>query len=463
MKFRCFFASRKSAGQLISHAPANSVRHFTGDGASRIEKHRLSAELELVAGSQNPGFLTDPYFINKAVSLCAKSPSFFFTVVDMYAKYGDIVTAHQMFDEMPVRNAVTWNSLISGYLDANFPVIAVRLFIEMLREGTSVTPFSLSSCLVGCSDLEDRKLGEQLHGVSLKSGFGYHVVVGTVLIDMYSKCCNVDNSKLVYERMVDKNVITWTSMVTAYSRNEKPYEAMMLTREMMRFGLKPNGLTYNSLLSSFSTPDYLECCKQVHCCIIRRGLESNEYVAATLVTVYSKCSNRVEDFVKVCSGVTIWDQVSWNALIAGYCNLECGKEALRCFCEMRQAGIDGDLYTFTSLLGAIGNSSFLEEGREVHAVISKTQYASSLSVQNGIVSMYARCGAMDESTRMFLLMPKHDIISWNSLLTACAHHGYGNEAVELFEDMRKGQTKPDGTSFLAVLSACSHVALRQCC
>ncbi|CAN1808756.1 Pentatricopeptide repeat-containing protein At4g13650 [Linum perenne] len=433
-------AWKLAAGHLISRAPATAC------------------------SVENPGCLSDPYFINKAVSFCAKSCSVSSAVVDMYAKYGDIWSAHKLFDELPERNTVTWNSLISGYLDADSPKLAVRLFVEMLREeATSVTPFTLSSCLVGCSQLEDRELGEQIHGVSLKSGFGYHVVVGTVLIDMYSKSCSIGESKLVFDRMVGKNVITWTSMVTAYSQNHRPYEAMVLAREMMECGLRLNSVTYNSLLSSFSSPDYLDCCKQVHCRVIREGFESNRYIAVTLVAVYSKCCNRVEEFVKLCSNVTIWDQVSWNALISGYCNLEREKEALRCFCEMRRVGIDGDFYTFTSLLGAIGNSSFLEEGREIHALVSKTGYASSLCIQNGVVSMYARCGSIEESKRMFRMMPEHDVVSWNSLMTACAHHGYGEEAVELFEEMMKKKSvmmiNPDATTFLAVLSACSHAGV----
>ncbi|CAL1404244.1 unnamed protein product [Linum trigynum] len=451
----------KPAWLLISGASTFSRRCFASfrpEWAYRLEKSQAfeecdtkqqrSAELGLFAGFHIAGSLTDPYFINKAVSFCAKSASFlagiqlhspivklgftsnvyvYSAVVYMYSKCGDIQSAQKIFDEMPERNVVTWNSLISGYLDANFPKVAVQLFVEMLRQENSVTPFSLSSCLVSCSQLEHRDLGEQLHAISLKAGFGNHVVVGTGLIDMYSKSCSVGLSKLVFDRIADKNLITWTSMVTAYSQNEEPCEAMVLVREMIQLGLKLNGVTFNSLLSSFSTPDHLECCKQVHCCIIRQGLESNEYITATLVTVYSKCSRSLEEFVKACSGVAIWDQVSWNAVIAGYCNLECEKEAFRCFCEMRQTGTDGDFYTFTSLVGVIGSSSFLEEGREVHALISKTRYASSLHVQNGLVSMYARCGAIDESKRIFWSMPKHDVVSWNSLLTACAHHGYGKE------------------------------------
>jgi pentatricopeptide repeat protein len=291
----------------------------------------------------------------------------------------------------------------------------------------------------------------------LKTGLGYNVVVGTSLVDMYSKCGDVDDSRLVFDHMVNRNVITWTSMVTGYSQIEKPDEAMALVKEMVLQDLRPNCVTYNSLLSSFSGPDCLSYCLQVHCCIIQLGLESNVYIAATLVTVYSKCSSSLEDFKKVCSVVMTCDNIAWNAVIAGYSKLGRHEEALRCFHEMKQAGIDIDSYTLTSVVGAIGNSSFLEEGKAMHALIHRTGYISHLNVQNGLVSMYARCGAIGDSKRVFWFMEEHDVISWNALLTAFAHHGYGREAVELFEQMRKTEIKPNSSTFLAVLCACSHV------
>ncbi|KAF9675381.1 hypothetical protein SADUNF_Sadunf09G0026400 [Salix dunnii] len=129
---------------------------------------------------------------------------------------------------------------------------------------------------------------------------------------------------------------------------------------MARQDLRPNCVTYNSLLSSFSGPDCLSYCLQVHCRIIQLGLESNVYITATLVTVYSKCSSSLEDFKKVCSVVMTCDHIAWNAVIAGYSNLGRHEEALRCFHEMKQADIDIDSYTLTSMIAARSAKKLLE-------------------------------------------------------------------------------------------------------
>lgn len=471
----------KSANHLLSRA-LTAHNHPEEHSNSRTFNGNQNApsplDSDLIAELTRHDSLSNPHFLNKIVSFCAKSGSFHLgiqihstilkfgfisnvyissAVVDMYAKCGEISSARLLFDQMPQRTAVTWNSLISGYLAVNCPKIAIELFIKMLKAAINVTAYSVSSCLAGCSQLEAREVGSQVHGLILKTGLGYNVVVGTGLVDMYSKCGDVDDSRLVFDHMVNRNVITWTSMVTGYSLIEKPDEAMSLVREMARRDLRPNCVTYNSLLSSFSGPDCLSYCLQVHCCIIQLGLESNVYIAATLVTVYSKCSSSLEDFRKLCSVVMTCDHIAWNAVIAGYSNLGRHEEALRCFHEMKQADIDIDSYALTSMVGAIGNSSFLEEGKAMHALIHRTGYISHLNVQNGLVSMYARCGAIGDSKRVFWFMEEHDVISWNALLTAFAHHGYGREAVELFEQMRKTEIKPNSSTFLAVLCACSHV------
>lgn len=157
----------------------------------------------------------------------------------------------------------------------------------------------------------------------------------TGLVDMYSKCCNVEDSRRVFDQTQVKNVITRTTMVTGYAQNGQPIQAMILVREMMRLGLRTNIVTYNSFMSSFSRMEYLDCCRQIHGQVIREGFESNIYIMVTLVTVHSKCNCSLEDFQKVCSGVTRWEQISWNAVIAGICNFECGEQALNCFSEMR--------------------------------------------------------------------------------------------------------------------------------
>ncbi|CAL8999151.1 unnamed protein product [Prunus brigantina] len=444
-----------------------------------IQKLAKPFGLELLAQLQQGGSPT-PQTLNKIISSCATSTSLDLGIrlhavviklgfcsniyicsalVDMYGKCGSLANAQKQFDEMSDRNVVTWNSLISGYLQAELPKRAIGLFLEMLKVGVVPTPFSLSGALVGCSQLEAEELGAQVHGLSLKTGLFYNVVVGTGLIDMYSKCCSVNDSRRVFNQMPERNVITWTSMVTGYAQNGQSDEAMILAREMLRLGLKPNYVTYNSLLSSFSSPDFWDHCRQIHCRIMKEGFEFNVYIVVTLLTIYSDCSNSMEDFQKLCSCVAIWDQISWNAVIAGFSNIGSCEEALKCFSDMRQARVATNFFTFASILRAVGTLSDLEAGKKIHALIFKSGQASNFCVQNGLVSMYARCGAIHDSKWVFTLMNEHDVVSWNSLLAGYAHHGFGLETVELFEQMRRAGVKPDNTTFLIVLTACSHVGL----
>lgn len=486
--------SLQKAAKTANHVIYRALTTYTLHNEADPEDHFVSSNVQIFSHDEKPanpvdldllvqlrhGSLPTPHILNKVVSLCAQlgfldmgiqvhstvikmgfSSNVFIcsALVDMYGKCAAISSAQKLFEEMPQRNVVTWNSLISGYLHVGCSGFAIDLFPEMLRVGIALTPFSVSAVLVGCSQLENGELGTQVHGLSLKMGFCYNVVVGTGLIDMYSKCWSVDDSRRVFDQMPDRNVITWTSMVTGYAQNQQPDEAMMLVKEMLRFDLRPNYVTYNSLLSSFASPDYLDNCKQIHCQIIQEGLESNAYIVVTLVIAYSECCGSLDDFQKICSSVTRWDQISWNAVISGFNNLGEGEEALKCFSEMRQAGVDVDFFTFTSILRAVGIVSAIEEGKQLHALVLKSGHAANLYVQNGLVSVYARCGAINDSKRVFLSMDKHDVISWNSLLSGCAHNGYGREAVELFEQMRRTTIKPDNTTFLAVLTACSHVGL----
>ncbi|XP_038706358.1 putative pentatricopeptide repeat-containing protein At3g15130 [Tripterygium wilfordii] len=479
------FYVQRAAGrthQLISRALTTCNNgDVTGlqEDCDSSENYR-QVDLDLISQLQHyhhHGCLSNPYFLNKTISCCARW-SFLdvgiqvhstivklgFTsnlhictaLVDMYGKCSEVKTAHKLFNEMPERNVVTWNSLIYGYMHVECPEVAVQIFIKLLRAGLVPSSFSFSTCLAGCAEMGHLDFGTQVHGLCLKAGFSNNVVVGTVLIDMYSKGCNVEYAKRVFDCLDNRNVVTWTSVVTGYANNGEPDVAMLLAREMLQLGIRTNYVTYNCLLTSFSSPSCFIYCKQVHCRIILEGLESNMYIEVTLLTAYSKCSDSLEDFLKVCSTVTWWEQISWNAVIGGFCNLGYDKEAFKLFSEMRQAGICVDLFSFTSILGSIGNTSALQEGKQTHVLILKTGYASNMYIQNGLVSMYARSGAIEDAKRVFISMDKHDVISWNSLLSGCAHHGYGKETIDFFEKMKRTEVKPDSTTYLALLSACSH-------
>ncbi|GAA0150669.1 hypothetical protein LIER_09554 [Lithospermum erythrorhizon] len=360
---------------------------------------------------------------------------------------------------MPERNDVTWNTLISAYLDGHYTEYAINLFIEMQSLGVLLSPFSLSGALVACVQLEEDALGEQVHCLSLKLGLDCDVVVGTGLIDMYAKCGDVVASRRVFDQLRNKSVMCWSSMVSAYSRNDCLDEAMVMLRGMLRESNRPFNLTYNNLLSSCCCPVDLPICNEIHSLIIKEGFESDTYVVVTLLIAYSECFCSIEDFYKVCFSLTEWDQVAWNAVIAGFSNLGIGDEAVKCFSRMREAGISVDYFTFSSVITSLGTMLAIEEGTQIHGLIFKTGNDLNIYVLNSLVSMYARCDRIEEAKKVFFSMQKHDVISWNGLLSGCAYHGYTREVVEIFEKMRRSVVKPNPTTFLIVLSACSHGGL----
>ncbi|PWA40346.1 Pentatricopeptide repeat-containing protein [Artemisia annua] len=334
--------------------------------------------------------------------------------------------------------------------------VLVELFVEMVRLGVGPSEFTVSSVIVACSRLEALKLGEGIYGFCVKSGF-VNVVVGTALLEMYWKCCDVEGSRRVFDDLTYKNVVTWTSMITGYAQNGRNDNAMYMIREMLALGHKADHITYNSLLTSFCNVKDMIHREQIHCRVIKEGLESDLYIAISLVTVYSQCGGSLKDFYKICSTVDIKNNISCNAMISGFSNLGSCKEALNLFSEMRQAGIDIDFFTIASVLKVIGATPAVEEGRQVHGLIVKSAYDSNIYIQNGLISMYSRIGKIDEAKWMFSSMVELDTISCNSLLSGYAQHGYGKEIVEAFEQMTKTKVKPDLTTFLIVLSACSHV------
>ncbi|KQK11670.2 LOW QUALITY PROTEIN: hypothetical protein BRADI_2g62030v3 [Brachypodium distachyon] len=373
--------------------------------------------------------------------------------------------AQRLFDEMPDKTGgVTWSALVHGHARwSGDPALSLRAFARMARAGVGPTASAVSGALVACARMEDDAgviVGAVLHAAGIKCGAacGRSVVVGTALVDMYAKCHDVSAARRVLGETEDRNVATFTALLGGLAAARRSHDAMLVVGEMERSGVAPNMMTYSSLLSAFTGPDDLDHGRQAHCAVLKKGLENNRYVLSALVTMYSKCGS-LEDFRRVQVDVSCQDQVSFNSVISGLSCLGRGNEAFQHFVQMRRQGTDTDVFTFASMLKAIGSSSSLLEGSQVHALVSKTGYDSDVNVQNGLISMYARRGAIGESRDVFAFVETPDLVSWNSLLSGYAHHGYGKEVVEVFEQMRRLNVQPDHTTFLLVLTACSHAGL----
>eukprot|EP01018_Ginkgo_biloba_P029684 Gb_04091 [translate_table: standard] len=377
-------------------------------------------------------------------------------LVNLYSKCRSIEIARQVFDKMPRRNVVSWNSMIAGYAQNGCDEDALRVFYEMCLSGTKPSQSTFVSVLRACASLESLRQGKEVHSVSIKSGFGSDVSTGNAIITMYAKCGSLEDAHTVFFEMPDRDEVSWNAIITANAQNGFPEEALKLYCHMCQLQLsivKPNQFTFGSVLMSCANLGVLEHGKEVHAHIIKSGFESDIYVGSALVDMYAKCG-KIEHARNVFDEMPQQNIVSWNAMISGYAQNGNIEGALKLYCQMQPGHVKPSPFTFSSVLKVLGSQAALEEGKQIHVHIVKAGLESDVSGGNALVTMYANCRNMENAHRVFDNISERDIISWNAMIAGYLQNGHGKEALAFFTKMRQAGMRPDEFSFISVLGAC---------
>eukprot|EP01018_Ginkgo_biloba_P029482 Gb_12585 [translate_table: standard] len=174
------------------------------------------------------------------------------SLVAMYAKCGNIEIARQVFDKMFKRNVVSWSALIAGYVHMGHSREALTLFNEMHLHGIKPNLVATVSVLPACSHISALQQGKQIHGHIIKCGFWSNVIVGNALVDMYAKCGSVDIARHVFDKLSERNVISWSTMIDGYGMHGHGEDALALFSDMQQKGMKPDDITFVSVLTACS-------------------------------------------------------------------------------------------------------------------------------------------------------------------------------------------------------------------
>eukprot|EP01018_Ginkgo_biloba_P018582 Gb_16828 [translate_table: standard] len=379
-------------------------------------------------------------------------------LVNMYAKCGSIANARHVFNKMSERDVVSWNVVIAGYVHHGHVEEALNLFYQMRRAGMHPNSFTFASILKACASLGALKPGEHVHTHIIKAKFESDVFVGSALVDMYGKCGTVEEARRVFDKMPERNLVSWNAIIVAYAQHGNGKESLRLFEQMQRAGTSQNQFTFTTILSACDNLDVLEQGQQIHARILKTGFVSHLFVENALVDMYAKCGS-VEKARLVFDKMPERDMVSWTAIIAGYAQNGHGLESQNLFFQMQQAGMKPDHFTFASVLSACASLVILELSKQVHTHIVQTGFESHVAVRSALVTVYAKCGFIEDAHKLFENMPYRDVASWNAMIAAYAHHGHGKEALRLFAQMAQIGMKPDHITFVGVLSACSHGGL----
>ncbi|OWM90589.1 pentatricopeptide repeat-containing protein At5g50390, chloroplastic [Punica granatum] len=357
----------------------------------------------------NNGFEQDQYIRNR--------------VLLMHVKCGMMLDARRLFDEMPEKNLVSWNTIVAGLVDSGDYVEAVGLFLTMWEEFSEGESRLFATMIRASAGLGLISLGKQLHSCALKMGVGEDIFVSCTLIDMYSKCGSIEDAQFVFDDMPDKTTVGWNSIIAGYALHGYSEEALSMYYEMRDSGGKMDHFTFSIVVRICTRLASLEHAKQAHAGLIRNGFGLDIVANTALVDFYSKWG-RVEDARHVFDDMPKKNVISWNALIQGYGNHGRGQEAVEVFEQMISRGMAPNHVTFLAVLSACSRSGLSEHGWEIFQSMSGDHKVKPRPMHFAcMIELLGREGLLDEAFALIRGAPfKPTVNMWAALLTACRVH-----------------------------------------
>lgn len=375
------------------------------------------------------------------------------SLLHFYGTYGHINKARRVFEEMPVRNVVSWTSLMVAYLDNGSPIEVVDLYRYMRREDVCCNENTFAAVSTSCGLTENDLLGYLFLGHVIKFGLHYTVPVANSLISMFGNFGSVKEARCIFDSMHVRDTISWNSMISVYSHSGLCDQSLRCFHWMRHVGQEINSTTFSTLLSACGSVDNLKWGRGIHGLAVKLALNSNVWVCNTLLAMYSE-AGRSEDAKFVFQEMSERDSVSWNSLVASHVQDEKYIDALKIFSNMLQKQRLVNYVTFTSALAACSDPGFVVQGKIIHALVITMGLHDNLIVGNALVSMYAKSGMMSEAKQVFRIMPKRDTVTWNALIGGHSEKEEPDKALKAYKRMREEGTPMNYITFANVLGAC---------
>ncbi|XP_057820359.2 pentatricopeptide repeat-containing protein At4g02750-like isoform X2 [Cryptomeria japonica] len=429
-----------------------------------MKMRALELGMEIHRATLESGLVSDAVVVN--------------TLIAMYTKCGSIQKAREMFDKMPTQNVVSWNAMIAGYAQNGLPAKALEIFAQKQQIDVQSDQFTFATVLLVCVKMGALEQGMEIHQKIIESGYMEDVVVATALIDMYAKCGAIQKACNLFERMPQRNTVSWnaiivglaqngflyealnlfkempqqdavswTTLISAYAQNGLVGKALEMFKQMQLAGVQPNSTTFASILPACAKFGDLGQGMQIHQKIIESEFLSDIVVANALIDMYAKCG-RIQRARNLFDKVHNANLVSWTTMIAGYALHGDSKHAFELFELMGHSGSDPDDVSFVCVLFACSHAGLVDEGcKYFNLMIESYCIMATIDHYVCIVDLLGRAGYLEEAFNFIIKMPiKPDVVVWVCLLGACRSHiniGLGEFVATLLFELDSKNAAPD--------------------
>ncbi|CAL1385166.1 unnamed protein product [Linum trigynum] len=381
------------------------------------------------------------------------------SLISMYSKTGELEVARRLFNEMPERDAVSWNAIICGYASRGLWKEAFDIFEKMQLEVDDITNITWNTvaggCLRGrnflgvlyllskmryyvnldsvallsglsaCSHIGSLKIGAELHGFAIRSCYdGFHNV-RNALITMYSRCNDLRHAYILFSSMETKTIVTWNSMISGFAYPGLSEEASLVFREMLLAGVEPNYVTIASILPMCARIANLRHGKEFHSYILKRLVHKDCLLLwNALVEMYAR-SGKLPEAKRLFDSMTTRDEVTYTSLIAAYGIQGDGHTALKLFYEMNRYKIQPDHVTMVAVLSACSHSGLVTEGEMLFRKMSSMyNIVPRLEHFDCMADLFGRAGLLNKAKEIITTMPYSPTPAmWATLLGSCRIHG----------------------------------------
>ncbi|XP_057960895.1 pentatricopeptide repeat-containing protein At3g62890-like [Malania oleifera] len=382
------------------------------------------------------GFGSDIYVLN--------------TLINMYAVCGNVRDARKLFDESPVVDSVSWNSILAGYVQKG-DVEEAKLVFDQMPER--------------------------------------NIIASNSMIVLFGRTGRVNEASQLFNDMPVKDMISWSALISCYEQNETYEEALATFVNMRTNEIVVDEVVLVSLLSVCANLSVVNMGKQIHALVVKIGIESYVNLQNALIHMYSSCGEimaaqklfnasyhldqiswnsmisaylkcgSIESARKLFDSMPMKDIVSWTAMIAGYAQHDMFLETLALFHEMQLAEIRPDETTLVSVISACTRLAALEQGKWIHAYIRKNGLKFNFILGTTLIDMYMKCGCVENALELFYGMQEKGVSSWNALIVGLSLNGLVESSLEMFTEMKNSGVAPNEITFVGVLGACRHMGL----
>ncbi|CAN1132277.1 Putative pentatricopeptide repeat-containing protein At3g08820 [Linum perenne] len=372
--------------------------------------------------------------------------------------FKDTHYARLVFSQTSSPNVFLWNTMIRGLVSNDCFPEAISFYAAMTKEGFSPTGFTFPFVLKACARSSDLQLGLELHSQVVKLGFGSDVFVNTSLVSLYAKCGYIDDAFKVFDDIPDKNVVSWTAIISGFIGVGKFKEAIDMFRRLLEMGVVPDSFSLVRVLSACSQIGDLTTGKWIDSYISEIGMTTNVFVATSLVDFHAKCGN-MERARSLFESMREKDIVSWSTMIQGYASNGLPKEALEFFHAMLNHGLKPDRYAMVGALSACSRLGALALGEWASSLIDQDEFLVNPVLGTALIDMYAKCGCMLKGWDVFKGIRAKDRVVWNAAISGLASNGHFAAAFGVFSQMQKLGIQPDENTFVGLLCGCTHAGL----